>query len=108
MHERVSVNALCFPGADLPEMAKHWRQLAPHRISFMSSLLGEDLSLPRGIIDAGGYQFETVTHLFWADRHADPREETWVEERAKLSRVIEAVAALGGRSISMPAGSKRD
>lgn len=108
MHERVSVNALCFPGAGLPEMAGYWRELAPRRISFMSSLLGEDLSVPREIIDAGAYAFESMTHLFLAGRHVEPREETWVEERAKLSRVIDAVAALGGRSIYMMTGGHGD
>lgn len=104
MHERVSPNALCFPGAGLPEMAGHWRELGPRRISFPSSLLGEDVSLVRGIIDAGGYRLETMTHLFLWGRHLEPREESWLEERAKLSRVIEAAATLGARSIYMITG----
>jgi len=108
MHEKVSVNALCFPGAGLPEMAKYWRELAPRRIGFMSSLLGDDLSLARGIIDAGGYQFESMTHLFVPGGHLDPREETWVERRAQLSRAIEAVSAFGGRSIYMMTGGHGD
>ena len=108
MHERVSVNALCFPGADLPELAKYWRELAPRRISFMSALLGTDLSLPRGILEAGGYRFESMTHLLFAGGHVQAREEAWGEERAKLSRLIDAVAALGGRSIYFMTGGHGD
>ncbi len=104
MHDRISVNALCFPGAGLSEMAEHWRALAPRRISFMSSLLGGDLSLPRQIIDAGAYQFESMTHLFWAGRHANAHAESWREEREKLSRVIDSVEELGGRSINLMTG----
>jgi sugar phosphate isomerase/epimerase len=108
MHERVSVNALCFPGAGLAEMAKYWRELAPRRISFMSQLLGEDLSQPRGILAAGGYRFESLTHLFFSGRHLQSDQEIWLEERAKLSRVIDAVAALGGRSIYFMTGGHGD
>ena len=108
MHERISVNSLCFPGAGLPEMATFWRELRPHRISFVSSLLGDDLSVPRAIIEAGAYRFESMTHLFWDGGHVDPRHETWAEQRAKLSRVIDAVAALGGRSIYMMTGGHGD
>jgi sugar phosphate isomerase/epimerase len=108
MHEKVSVNALCFPGAGLPEMAEHWRALAPRRVGFMSSLLGDDLSLPLKILDAGGYQFESMTHLFFGGGHVESREEAWAGERAKLSRAIDAVAAFGGRSIYMMTGGHGD
>ena len=37
MHERVSVNALCFGGPPLAEMEAIWRELAPRRISFMTN-----------------------------------------------------------------------
>jgi sugar phosphate isomerase/epimerase len=108
MHERISVNSLCFPGAGLPEMATYWRELGPRRISFVSALLGDDLAVPQEILAAGAYRLESMTHLFWGGCHVDPREETWDEERAKLSTVIDAVAALGGRSIYMMTGGHGD
>jgi sugar phosphate isomerase/epimerase len=108
MHERISINSLCFPGAGLPEMAAHWRELGPRRVSLVSALLGEDPSVPRAVLEEGGYRFESTTYLFWEGRHADARGETWAEERAKLSRVIDAVAALGGRSINMMTGGHGD
>jgi sugar phosphate isomerase/epimerase len=108
MHERVSVNGLCFWGADLTALAGFWRELGARRISFPTALLGEDPRPARKIIDAGGYQLETMTHLFLEGRQVEPREETWLEERAKLSRVIEAAAALGARSVYMMTGGHGD
>jgi sugar phosphate isomerase/epimerase len=104
MHERVSVNALCFPGAELPEMAGYWRKLKPRRISFMSPQLGDDLSVAEGIIAEGGYQFESLVHLFFSGHQLDAPEPVWEAERAKLSKVIQAVAALGGRSVYILSG----
>jgi len=108
MHERICVNAICFPGADLSQMGGYWRELSPRRISFPSTLLPADLSDARRIIEAGGYRFETMTHLFLAGRQLEPREETWIPEREKLSRVIDAAASLGGRSIYMITGGHGD
>jgi sugar phosphate isomerase/epimerase len=108
VHERVCVNSLCFSGAGRPELAGSGREPAPRRIAFMSHLLPEDLSIPRGIITDGGYRFEGVGHLFLFGKPLEPREETWIPEREKLSRVIDAVAALGGRSIYMLTGGHGD
>jgi len=108
MHERLSVNALCFQGADLPQMAGYWRALKPSRIAFMSQLLPQDLSVARAIIDEGPYRFESMTHLFLLGRQIDGQEAVWDEERAKLSRVIDSVAELGGKSIYMMTGGHGD
>ena len=104
MHERVSVNALCFPGDDLPRMAEHWRALKPSRVAFMSQLLPANLEVARDIIVEGDYQFESMTHLFLLGRQNGPDKAIWAEERAKLGRVIDAVSALGGKSIYMMTG----
>jgi sugar phosphate isomerase/epimerase len=108
MHERVSVNALCFPGAELAQMEANWRALEPRRIAFMSQLLPEDLALPRRIIAEGGYRFESMTHLVFMGRHLETSEEAWAPERARLSRAIEGAAALGGRSVYMLTGGHGD
>jgi sugar phosphate isomerase/epimerase len=104
MHERLSVNSLCFPGAGWPELAAHWRALSPSRVSFVSALLGDDIETPRRVLSEGGYKLETMTHLFFAGRQLDAPEAVWAEERAKLGKVIEAAAALGGQSIYMMTG----
>ena len=106
MHDRISVNALCFPGAKLSEMADHWRALGPRRISFPGPLLDEGLPLARQIIAEDGRRLECMTHLFLAGGQLDRREETCAEERAKLSRIIVGAAELGARGVYMLTGGR--
>jgi len=106
MHDRVSVNALCFPGAGLAEMADHWRALKPRRISFPAPLVDKNLPLARQVIAEDGRRFECMTHLFLAGRQLERREDLWAEERAKLSRVIAQAAELGGRGVYMLTGGR--
>ena len=51
------------------------------------------------VVEAGGYRVETITHMLMSGRHLEPREETWVEPRASLSRAIGTATTLGARSI---------
>ena len=65
MHDRVSVNSLCFMGTPLSEHVKFWRELSPKRISFMSHQAleaGEDALCK--IIADGGYRVGTFSHGF--------------------------------------------
>jgi len=108
MHERVCINALCFPGADLPVMAGHWAALKPSRVAFMSQLLPDDLAVAQSIIAQGPYRFESMTHLFLAGQQVSSDRAVWETERAKLSKVLEAVAGLGGKSVYMMTGGHGD
>ena len=103
MHERISVNSLCFPEAGWPELAEHWRSCGTHRASFLSPLLEAGVDAVQQVLGEGGLKLETVTHLFTGG-HLGPREDDWQAERALLSRVIDAAAALGGNSVYMMAG----
>jgi sugar phosphate isomerase/epimerase len=106
MHDRVSVNALCFGGPPLAEMEAIWRQLAPRRISFMTSQVfaeGEDAAA--AIVARGGYGVETLSHAFqMTPLSAD--EADWAEPRAQLSRAIAFAAKVGARSIYMVTGGR--
>ncbi|UMG91276.1 TIM barrel protein [Nocardioides sp. TF02-7] len=104
MHPRISVNSLCFPGADLAAMEQHWRALSPDRVSFVSHLLGPDLEQPRRILADGGHRLEAVTHLFYEVQNLDRDPQRWAAERARLDRVVDAVAELGGRSVYLMTG----
>lgn len=104
LHPRVSVNSLCFPGADLAEMEGHWRAVAPHRISFVSNLVPDDLAVAHRIVGSGGFRLEAVTHLFFNVQNIVPEESAYDVERARLNRVIDAVAALGGTAVYMMTG----
>ena len=99
MHERISVNALCFWGAPLAKVAGHWSELRPHRVSFIGDLVADDPEPAREVVEAGGYRVETITHMLMSGRHLEPREETWFEPRENLSRAIGTATTLGARSI---------
>ena len=102
MHERISINALCFLGAPLSEMADSWRELHPRRVSFISDLV-TDVESAAAVVCDGGYEVETIAHAF-VQGHLEPAEASWLEPRQRLSRVIDAAAALGARSIYVITG----
>lgn len=105
MHKRISIDAICFPGADLPTLADHWRALEAKRVSIVSlPVLAVGLDAAQAALD--GFQIETLSHPFLFGKHLDPREETWIEPRQTLSKVIQAAAALGARSIYMVTGGR--
>jgi sugar phosphate isomerase/epimerase len=105
MHERISVNSLCFPGAPLRDVARYWRELGARRMSLISpQVLTEDLSAVRDALKTGGYQLETIAHIFLSGRPLAPHEQSWRDARATLARLIEAAAQLGARSIYMVTG----
>jgi sugar phosphate isomerase/epimerase len=107
MHERISVNALCFPGASMSQLGGHWRELQPARVSFISPpLLAGELDEARNAVEAGGYQVETIAHA-WLVAHGGTLErgdDSWAEPRADLSRMIEAAQALGARTVYLVSG----
>jgi sugar phosphate isomerase/epimerase len=103
MHERISVNALCFWGRPLPEVAEAWSQLRPRRVSFISPLIAGDFSPALAVAQAGGYTVETISHPF-IQSSIDADEEALVEARANLSHSIQAAAAMGARSVYLVSG----
>jgi sugar phosphate isomerase/epimerase len=107
MHERISVNSLCFPEAGWPELAEHWRKCGTHRASFLSPLLDAGVETAQQVLAGGGLKLETITHLF-TTAHLGPSDDDWKAERAALSRVIDAAARLGGNSVYMMAGGHGD
>jgi len=104
MHDRISVNSLCFPGADLGEVGGYWLESGARRVSFISPLLAGGVGPARSALARGCYRVETIAHPFLPGRHLEPREESWRDARADLARLIEAAAELGGRSIYMLTG----
>ena len=106
MHERVSVNSLCFMGTSLDEQEQYWRELQPKRISFVSVQAfheGEDKA--RAIVEKGNYRVETVSHAFSMDP-LPQEEEAWEPLRANLSRVIRFAKSIGAQSIYMVTGGR--
>lgn len=107
MHERISVNAICFPGAGLGELTGYWRELGVSRASIYTQLLDDGVPAVRQALSDSGARLETISHVFapgplLGDREAVRRAS------AELSRVIAAAHELGGRSIYMLSGGRGD
>jgi sugar phosphate isomerase/epimerase len=105
MHERISVNSLCFPGATFRDVGRYWRELGARRVSLLNpALVNEAVSAAQEALETGDYAVETIAHAFLYGRHLEPREESWREAREELGRLIEAAGTLGARSIYVAAG----
>jgi sugar phosphate isomerase/epimerase len=106
MHARVSVNSTCFPGAGWPELDAIVRELRPPRISLVSLMTNDDPAPVKALLEAGGCGLETVVHPFLYGETLDADEPVLAEAQARLSRLIDLVAAVGGRSIYMGTGGR--
>ena len=105
MHDRLSVHAVCFSGADFRELSASWKELGARRVSLVSHLLlDEGLQAAREALRAGQCSVESITHPFMPGRHLEQREESWRDDRNTLTRVIEAAKSLGARSIYLLSG----
>jgi len=106
VHDRISVNSICFPGVGFRDLAGYWRELGARRVSLVSNLLLEEgRAAAQEALRAGDCRLETLAHPFLPPgQHLDASEESRHEARATLSRLIEDVHALGGRSIYLLTG----
>src|SRR5260370_8020400 len=91
MHERISIDTLCFPGASFRDFTGIWRELGARRVSLVSTLIeDEGVSAAQAALGTGNYQVETIPHPFLGyARHLEPREQTWQEPPASLTPLIE-------------------
>lgn len=105
MHERISAGETSFPDASLEQLAAHWRELAPRRISFVSStLLNSPLSALHAVLAEGRYRVETITHVFMPGQPLAHDEASWQLPRERLSRLIGIAQQIGARSIYLLTG----
>jgi sugar phosphate isomerase/epimerase len=103
MHDRISVNSICFPGARFRELVGYWRELGTHRVSLVSVLMQEEgMAATREALR--DFQVETIAHPFMSGRHLEPGEESWREARDTLSQLIRDAKTLGARSIYLLSG----
>ena len=89
MHDRISINALCFMGTPFSELATYWRELGACRVGLVTSLLFEEgIDAAQAALGTGTYKVEVLSHQFLVG-HLSSSEATWREPRERLSRVIE-------------------
>jgi sugar phosphate isomerase/epimerase len=105
VHERVSVNGLCFFGSPLSEVAEAWRELQPRRVSFTSLLIDGDVSPAASVVNEGGYAVETISHPFvWG--HLDAGDDALSQAADRLSWTLDAATKLGARSVYVVSGGR--
>jgi len=105
MHERISVNSICLPGASFAQLGEHWRQLGAKRGSFINlQLLEESVDAARAALSTGNCRLETIVHPFMPGDPLELREETWEQPRARLKATLEAAEVLGARSVYLTTG----
>ena len=90
MHDQLSVHSVTFLGMPLAEQQSLWREFGLTRLSLIDSQLAEP-GLAE-LIEEDRYAVDTVYHLF--------------ESGERLSRVIEAAAAVGTRVVYMLTGGR--
>ena len=91
MHDRVSINTLCFLGSSFRELAGYWHELGATRVSMVSNLLlQEGVSAAREALASGEFRVETIAHPFVNAGHLQAGKSWWVESRDQLLQVIDA------------------
>jgi len=104
MHERISVNNLCFPGAPLPTDIERWRSLGARRIGIQTAKMkveGWDPYVER--LRGSGFDVETIVHLNpnrWDD---DVQVEAFTNE---VLRTLAAGKVLGARTVYTTTGAR--
>ena len=88
MHDRISVNNLCFPGSPLATDIERWRSLGARRIGIQTAKMqaeGWDPSLES--LRGSGFEVETIVHLNPNRFDDDAQIESFQKE---LSRTLAA------------------
>jgi sugar phosphate isomerase/epimerase len=104
VHDRISIDAICFPAESWAQIADHWRELKPRRVGFVSYYLAEaGLPAIRETLQAGGYALETMTHPFLGSQPLSDKAAC-AAARQQLEDVLGAAETLGSRTVYMLTG----
>lgn len=104
MHERISVNNLCFPGSPLATDLERWRSLGARRIGTQTVKMeaeGWDAYVER--LRRSEFDVETVVHLNSNRFDHDAEIESFT---SALSRTVAAASVLGARSVYLTSGAR--
>jgi len=104
MHDRISVNNLCFPGAPLATDLEHWRALGARRIGIQTAKMSAEgwdgyVESLRG----AGFAVETIVHLN-AKRFDDDAQITAFQQ--ELLRTLAAAKMLRARTVYTTTGAR--
>ena len=109
MHDRISVNSICFLNESFAQQLNYWQRLGAKRISFVGPQLDEQgEQVVQAIIDSGQFKLETIVHPLMSGQALNPDEKTWELPRKALSDRIALAQRWGSRSIYMTTGGHGD
>ncbi|TAL00319.1 MAG: sugar phosphate isomerase/epimerase [Rhodospirillaceae bacterium] len=106
MHDRISVNNLCFPGVPLATDIERWRSLGAHQVATSAMKINaegwdQSVEMLRGL----EFKFATMVHPFMAPNRLDADDK--VESvRKDLSRTLAAAKTLGSKTVYMTTGGR--
>jgi sugar phosphate isomerase/epimerase len=104
MHDRISVNNLCFPGSPLATDIERWRSLGARRIGIQTAKMNaEGWDSYVEALRGAGFELETIVHLN-ANRWDDDAQVERFER--ELSRTLAAAKVLGARSVYVTSGAR--
>jgi len=104
MHDRISVNNLCFPGSPLATDVERWRSLGAGRIGVQTAKMQTEgwdryVESLRGL----GFAVETICHLNANRFDDDAQVESFQRE---LSRTVAAAKVLCARTVYLTSGAR--
>src|SRR5271154_5610939 len=101
MHDRISVNNLCFPGVPIATDIERWRSLGAHQVATsIMKLNAEGWDQPVESLRGSKFKFATIVHPFMSPNRLD--QDDMVESaREQLSRTLAAAKTLGCKTVYM-------
>jgi sugar phosphate isomerase/epimerase len=106
MHERISVNNLCFPSSTLAADIASWRSLGARQVGVtVAKLEAEGWNASVELLHGAGFPVATMTHLFLTKGALD-EPPLVAEAQRHLSRTVAAADAVGARTVYMLTGGR--
>lgn len=104
MHDRISVNNLCFPGSPLATDIERWRSLGARRIGIQTAkMLAEGWERYVETLRGAGFDVETIVHLNAHRFDDDAQIESFQKE---LLGTLAAARMLSARTVYTTTGSR--
>lgn len=105
MHDRISINSICFMGTSFDQQAEFWSALKPQRVSLLGPQIpAEGIEKAQQVLASGNYQLETIVQPFLSGQSLMTDETQWQEPRQRIYARIDEAVQLGGQSIYMTTG----
>lgn len=105
MHPRVCIDSIAFMADSLSTQSGYWQKLGAKKVTLLGHHIAQEgIESARAAINSANCELETVVHPFLPGQALNPAPASWSAPREALAASIDAVAALGGKSLYMITG----